>query len=231
MMQLVHDLKRVGRWSGRGCEVIIPILLLIFILYLSGCAKSVPPPKYKLNPSPQEWYLVTVRSNRAIPEKVSVRVQYEIKNTKCIPRDYSRAIGGVTLNYPVLLHPHITRLSENELEVKVAEDKILPENYWGRGVCKWTVIAVVALYDGDPVYRRGGYKLSDPDRDSDLLGEDLRRSGWSVSGCVPTSGLAPYSCTLFGSSSNIHGDELAVKPPRSDLDYQMFWMNSKRIGK
>lgn len=131
------------------------VLLVASVLCLPGCGKkydSVPSPKTKINPSPQEKYLVSVYAGNGMPRKVRVQAIYHITNKKCIPLDYGRALGGVRLDYPVKVDLTPKYISENKFLVLVGIDKILPGNYWGLGLCRWDLDNISVSFNNEFLY-------------------------------------------------------------------------------
>lgn len=210
------------RMRNRKRTISVPIaLFLAGVTCLSGCAKSVPPPKYRLNPSPEEQYLMTVYSNHDLPQIRFVGPGYQIANENCVPVNYGRALGGVKLSYPTYLNLRPIQISKKRFEVLVSKDSILPEDYWGLGVCKWKFIGVSLTLE------IGGT------RDSiGFFGEDFRDGAKATWKCVEfNSGRrSRLQCTRIKDIGSWHDE--ANDPTKSKmLVRQTFWMNLRRVRK
>lgn len=106
-------------------------------------------PLRKLNPAPRLPLRVRIRVDGAPGDFSSVRgtVQYDVVNAaQCGKRDaLSGAVPSITSNETF----ELTRLSDTEFTGVVYADRILDENYYGRGVCRWELTeARVALRAG-----------------------------------------------------------------------------------
>ncbi len=203
------------RSRGRSMEMAM-VLLVVSALCLPGCGKKydpVPSPKTKINPSPQEKYMVSVYAKDGIPDEARVRVWYEISNRKCIPLDYGRALGGVRLDYAVRLDLNPVHVSENELRVEIAQDKILPDDYWGLGVCNWEV-QDVAIYFGN--WHHEARMSGDEIRGEDKVFWGCRRTSSSVGGfdCIQLAGKMverKYGFSGVRRVNSFHGSVFILK--------------------
>lgn len=66
---------------------------------------------------------------------------YEVRNLRCVPKDYTRALGGITprfrSNY-IVAGPMVTP-GQYTREIVVYDDQLISENYFGRGICNWAL--------------------------------------------------------------------------------------------
>lgn len=126
----------------------IPVVGL-FLLLLSGCTghKPVPLPNISLNRNPMDRYEITIQIENKVtsPQGIGGKVSYMVDNAeKCLPVDYTRAIGGVR---PVLYREQsltYERVSNHVFKTYIYEDAILNEDYYGLGVCDWGAQSVSA---------------------------------------------------------------------------------------
>jgi hypothetical protein len=118
-------------------------LILSLILITSACGSSMKKPDIKHNPQPRMRYAITVKVDGAPGpfDQVTGFVQYRVANERCVPL---QPVSGATVppeeDVPLVL----TRVSDTEYEGTVYGDLLLDEDYYGLGICRWSMTAVVA---------------------------------------------------------------------------------------
>ncbi len=141
------------------------LLIISAVVAISACdrLKTIRPPEVKQNPSPKNQFEVTLSliESPGDVSHVTARMNYKIANADCVPIDYTRSLGGST---PTFRHskelPIITE--DKTYAVSIAEDQIQPEDYYGRGVCRWEVDGIAFFIHRGSVtnvaHPRGGYR-------------------------------------------------------------------------
>lgn len=200
----------------------LAVLWAMCLICVNGCGKKyepVPQPVTRMNHSPKNKYTINVYTKDGIPRNARVRIWYEISNRQCIPLDHSRAIGGVRLNYPVRVDSVPVQISGSRLQTEVADDGVLPGDYWGLGTCHWT-LQNVAIYFGNIHH---AVRMS---------GDKVRNESTVTWGCRTSSGsIGGFSC--FELSRKVMGEEYDSSSVRTVSSFQgsIFFLNAKRIGK
>lgn len=105
---------------------------------LSGHGKST----YRQNPQPKQAYRITMTIADAPGPFASMTAlaQYDVANRECLrpPKDTP---GGHTSPVPTEdVEISLTRVSDTEYVGTVYADRMLDEDYSGRGVCHWKLI-------------------------------------------------------------------------------------------
>ena len=103
-------------------------------------------PLRNLNPSPMKAYdiRVVLKDPPGPFAEVVAAAQYDVANAaECgEPQPLSGAIPRISSSEPI----ELTKLSETEYTARVYVDRILDEDYYGRGTCRWELVeARVAL--------------------------------------------------------------------------------------
>lgn len=123
--------------------LLMPALAMAFLLY--GCGAFVSTPDIKQNPHPTMRYDITITIDGAPGpfDSVGGFMQYEVTNKQCVP-----LTGGPMnpMRIPPLAHPPIDfkRVSDNVYTGTVYADYFLDEDYFGLGVCHWSLMSVTA---------------------------------------------------------------------------------------
>lgn len=98
------------------------------------------PPLRNLNPAPSRAYEIRVSVAEAPGPFVAVEgvAQYDVENAaECgAPEPVSGAIPRITSNEPIAL----SKVSDTEYAGTVYVDRIRDEDYFGRGVCRWSLV-------------------------------------------------------------------------------------------
>lgn len=125
---------------------LIPTLSLVFLLStpISACNMSTEKVNAKKNADPKMRYEVTLTINNAPGpfDSITGSMQYEVTNKECVPE------RGGPMN-PMRLapkaDPEITfiKVAENVYKGTVYGDYFQDEDYFGLGVCHWSLLSVV----------------------------------------------------------------------------------------
>lgn len=119
--------------------------LLVFIALVSSACDSRMTPDIKQNPHPAMRYDVTITITGAPGpfDSVGGFMQYEVTNKACVPET------GGPMN-PMRLAPMsnppivFTKVADNIYKGTVYADYFLDEDYFGLGVCHWSLVNVSA---------------------------------------------------------------------------------------
>ena len=98
--------------------------------------------QYKQNPRPTQAWRITLRVDNAPGPFASMRAlaQYDVTNRECLPPPDSNP-GGHTSPVPTEdVEIPLTKVGENEYTGTVYADRMLDEDYHGRGVCRWKLV-------------------------------------------------------------------------------------------
>jgi len=117
--------------------------VLLVLLGLYRCGVFVGKPDIQLNPHPKMRYDITLTIDGAPGpfDAVDGFIQFEVTNDECVP------VTGAPMN-PLRLAPKLspavvfTRVSGNVYTATVYADYLLDEDYYGLGVCHWSLISV-----------------------------------------------------------------------------------------
>lgn len=96
------------------------------------------------NPAPQHRYEITLEIEDAPGpfEVVEGFMQYEVRDDQCVPKD---PVSGALPQRPKQTIPATyQRVAENTYRATVYTDLLLDDDYFGLGVCPWTLIATRA---------------------------------------------------------------------------------------
>lgn len=118
-------------------------LILSLALITSACGSSMKTPDIKQNPHPKMRYEITMAIQGAPGPFDSINgfVQYKVSNGHCVPLT---PISGATLPPESHIPISFTRVSDNLYKGEIYTDLMQDENYYGLGVCHWSLVAVSA---------------------------------------------------------------------------------------
>lgn len=126
----------------------------VMALSLTACwGSGVKPPDVKLNPAPKERYEITLTIDDP-PEpiqKVTGSIQYNIKDTSCMPT--ADRIAGIQPKSSFEAPVDFKRTGDNAFVAYVYADGIIDEDYYGRGVCRWSTTGVISRIHVGEVYQ------------------------------------------------------------------------------
>lgn len=117
------------------------VLLFSLTLITSGCgASSMKTPDIKQNPNPKMRYEITMTIDGAPGpfDAISGFVQYKVANDQCVPLTEG---SGATLAPEKSVPINLTRISDTVYKGTFYTDLLQDEDYYGRGVCHWAVVA------------------------------------------------------------------------------------------
>lgn len=119
------------------------LLILSSALITSACGSSMKKPDIKQNPHPRMRYEITMTIDGAPGpfDSVSAFVQYKVSNDRCVPL---QPISGATLAPEKEIPLSFSRTSDNVYRTVIYTDLMQDEDYYGMGVCHWSMVAVTA---------------------------------------------------------------------------------------
>lgn len=118
-------------------------LLVSLALTTSACSSSMNTPDIKQNPHPRQRYQITLTIQGAPGpfDSISGFVQYKVSNGHCVPLT---PVSGATLPPESRIPIAFTRVSDNLYQGTIYADLMQDEDYYGLGVCHWSVVAASA---------------------------------------------------------------------------------------
>jgi hypothetical protein len=138
-MHLGHFLSR-KRWV---------VWLVAPIVFVAGCSSKpvstrFNPAAVDMAPMPNANYQVDLRFTGVDASKflLDASATYRVVNRSCVAIDQSAALGGLQLLPEYKIQLAVKRLDENHYEFPLSLDAILAEDYFGLGVCSWSLEAV-----------------------------------------------------------------------------------------
>lgn len=123
---------------------------LFMLLSTYACDATMKKPDIKLNPNPRMRYEITmtIKGAPGTFDRIEGHADYEVTNPASVPLT---PLSGAT----VVPQRHETiefkRVTENVYKAEVYADKFLDEDYFGQGICRWSIIAVSAGLISGPV--------------------------------------------------------------------------------
>lgn len=123
-----------------------PIFLgfaMALTLTITACGSSMNTPDIKQNPHPKMRYEITmvIKDAPGPFDSVTGFMQYDVANERCAP--YERFIG--IYRKPPGQSPPIalTRTGDGEYKGTLYLDLLQDEDYYGLGVCHWSMVAAI----------------------------------------------------------------------------------------
>ncbi|NID13963.1 hypothetical protein [Luteibacter yeojuensis] len=107
-------------------------------------------PDIKLNPNPRMRYEITmtVKGAPGSFDSIDGYADYKVSNPASVPLT---PITGATVE-PERHEPiEFKRVGDNVYKAEVYVDKFLDEDYFGQGVCRWSIVAVSAGLISGPI--------------------------------------------------------------------------------
>lgn len=127
-------------------------LTAAFLLLLSTHAygATMKQPDVKLNPNPRMRYEITmtVKGAPGSFDRIEGHADYKVSNPASVPLT---PISGATVEPERHETIEFRRVAENVYKAEVYADKFLDEDYFGQGVCRWSIVAVSAGLISGPV--------------------------------------------------------------------------------
>ncbi|BDU23249.1 hypothetical protein [Dyella sp. GSA-30] len=120
------------------------MLALSLTFATTACGSHMKTPDIKKNPHPKMRYELTMTIKDAPGQFDSITgfVQYEVLNKACVP-ETGGPMNAMRLA-PQLDPPlEFTRINDSEYRATVYLDRLQDEDYYGLGVCRWSMTGVV----------------------------------------------------------------------------------------
>lgn len=126
---------------SRRIHAAIAVLALPFTFSAHGAAMNKP--DIKLNPQPRMRYEITIRVDNAPGpfDRVEGVVDYRVSNENCVPLT---PVTGATVAPEKRVPIVLTHSGENVYKGEIYADLLQDEDYYGKGVCHWSVVAASA---------------------------------------------------------------------------------------
>lgn len=123
---------------------------LLLLLSTHAYGASMKQPDVKLNPNPRMRYEVTmtIKGAPGAFDRIEGYADYEVANPASVPLTPFSGATVVPQRHEVL---EFKRVTDNVYKAEVYADKFLDEDYFGQGVCRWSIIAVSAGLINGPV--------------------------------------------------------------------------------
>lgn len=160
---------------------------LLGLSVVGGCKKYEPvlPPVALTNTHPVERYkmILTIPSSPG-PLNVRGRIIYTIENSEnCVPIDKRRSLGGSRPAFSNEIEVQSRKVSEHDYETVFYRDAYRDEDYYGKGICRWTATPVQIIIRGNTSLSVSGSIKTD------RLGEiDTRMCALAPSGSFDSCG-------------------------------------------
>jgi hypothetical protein len=126
---------------SRRIHASIVALALPFTFFAHGAA--VNKPDIKLNPQPPMRYEINIKVDNAPGpfDRVEGVVDYRVSNDNCVPLT---PVTGATVAPEKRVPIVLTHSGENVYKGEIYADLLQDEDYYGKGVCHWSVVAASA---------------------------------------------------------------------------------------
>ena len=118
-------------------------LMLSLALITSACGSPMKTPDIKRNLHPKMRYEITMTIDGAPGpfDSVTGFVQYKVMNDRSVPM---QPISGATLAPENRIPVAFTRVNDHKYLAVVYTDLMQDEDYFGMGVCHWSMVATTA---------------------------------------------------------------------------------------
>ncbi len=113
-----------------------------------GAPGKIPEITIKANPSASQRHRLTLKF-AGLPAAVTAlngSLDFEVGNRDCVPLDYERAVGGVLLTPQHSVPIEFTRSDDGAYTATVHADALLNEDYFGLGVCEWSLVSATVRF-------------------------------------------------------------------------------------
>jgi hypothetical protein len=129
-------------------------------LTFSAYGASMKKPEIKLNPNPRMRYEITATVSDAPGafEAVAGHVDYKVVNPACVPLT---PITGATIEPQKALPVTYERVRDGVYKGVIYVDQVQDEDYFGLGVCHWSIVGVTADFHHARVNFSPGIDLKD----------------------------------------------------------------------
>jgi hypothetical protein len=119
------------------------------LLALAGCSSNAHPTKFNrafvdLISTPKANYLVKLSFEDVEPVdfRIEATARYHVTNRSCVAMDMSAAVGGLQLLPEYELKLPVIRTAHSAFDIALSLDSLVDENYFGLGVCNWSLDTV-----------------------------------------------------------------------------------------
>lgn len=115
----------------------------LFVIHSSAYGASMTQPDIKLNPHPRMRYEITVKVEGAPGpfDRIEGVVDYRVANEACVPLTL---VTGATVPPEKRVPVKLTPAGNNVYKGEIFADLLQDEDYFGKGVCHWSVVATSA---------------------------------------------------------------------------------------
>jgi hypothetical protein len=109
-------------------------------LLLTACGGNMEDPKIQLNPRASMRYEIVARIEGAPDtfESITAAADYQVTNEACVPM---KPISGVKIAPTKRMDLPLTAVGNGEYRTVVFADRLLDEDYFGKGTCHWSLVA------------------------------------------------------------------------------------------
>ncbi|MDA7418423.1 hypothetical protein PGB34_18800 [Xenophilus arseniciresistens] len=119
---------------------LLPVLALGLAIATAACGQSMKKPDIKLNPNPKLRYEVTLTIDEDVPGPFESVIAFSYYQTdeNCVPMQLiSGAVLSVDHRVPVTLHQTAPKTYRGTVYLDLLQD----EDYYGLGVCRWSLMS------------------------------------------------------------------------------------------
>ena len=113
----------------------------------------------KQNPAPREAYALQIEF-AGLPASVTEltgTADFEVANRDAVPLDHSKALGGVRLPPQHSVPLVFRRIDDTRFAASFQKDALLDEDYFGLGVCEWSLTSVSVHFRSPVTHFVGGF--------------------------------------------------------------------------
>ena len=125
------------RWLA---QVAVPGLFLL----LPACGGNMEDPKIKLNSNASMRYEIIARieGSPVAFDGFSASVNYQVTNESCVPLT---PVSGVKVAPTKRIELDVVPIGNNEYRMFVFTDRLKDEDYFGKGICHWSLVAASVI--------------------------------------------------------------------------------------
>lgn len=118
-------------------QVAVPGLFLI----LTACGGNMEDPKIQFNPRASMRYDIVARIEGAPDafDSIKASADYQVENEACVPM---KPLSGVKVAPTKRIDLELASIGSGEYRTSVLADRLLDEDYFGKGTCHWSLVAV-----------------------------------------------------------------------------------------
>lgn len=138
-----------------------PLTALMMLATMNSC-QSATSPGTAANSAAGKIAEITVKTNSAAHQRYQLTLKFaglpvavnelkgsldfEVSNRDSVPLDYGRAVGGVLLTPQHSVPVEFTRSDDGTYTAMVNADALLNEDYYGLGVCEWSLVGATVRF-------------------------------------------------------------------------------------